>query len=294
MNTYVKEVQKISVITLFLNVLLSVLKFILGFFGNSVALIYDAIHSLSDAGTTIIVIIGARLGNKEEDDSHPYGHERIETMFVLCLSVILLVVGCLLFKSGAVNFYKIYKGDYLVEKPSKIALIAALVSILAKECMYRLTILKAVELKSSLLLSDAKHHRSDALSSVGSFIGIIGGINGIIWADSLASIAISLMIGYSGLELIKLATDELLDHCATEEDITIIRESILSVPGVLSLDVLKTRMFADKVYVDVEISVDATLSILEGHKIAEDVHEAVEKSNDKIKHCHVHVNPYME
>ena len=157
--------------------------------------------------------------------------------------------------------------------------------------MYRYTKKVAVKINSNALLADAWHHRSDALSSIGAFIGILGSMLGLNFFDPLASIIIALFIFKVAYDILKDALDKLLDHACSEEDVKTIKNLILSHENVLSIDDLKTRLFGSKMYVDVEIGGDSNLSLIEAHKIAEEIHELVEKKFMNFKHCMVHVNP---
>ena len=292
LDEYSRRLQSVATITLLLNIFLSVIKVVFGVIGYSNALIADGLHSFSDAGTTVIVIIGAKVGGREADDSHPYGHERYETICMLTLSVILILVGGNVFKSAVSDLLQINQKTYVPLTPSWITLIAAGTSIIVKELMYRYTMINARAIHSTLLEADAVHHRSDALSSVGSLLGIVGMQYGIIWADALASLVISLFIAYAGVELVKIATDELVDHSASPEELLVIAQAISGVSGVEKIDNIKSRKFADKLFIDVEISVDGSITVSEGHEIAEKVHIAAESVDKRVKHCNVHVNPY--
>ncbi len=292
MNNSREIIEKVSSVTLAANLLLCAGKLMAGIAGHSSALISDAIHSLSDAGTTVLVIVGARIGSRKDDASHPYGHERFETMCLLLLASILVLVGGMLFQSGFLSLMKIRGGTYVPVIPGIVTLAAALVSILVKEAMYRYTLHYARRIHSSLLESDAVHHRSDALSSVGSFIGIFGAMRGMVWADAAASLFISVLIAGSGFHLLKTAVNELVDHAASPEDIRQITDIVSHVEGVRRVDMVKTRQFADKIYVDIEASVDPLITVAAGHTIAESIHAAVETGCTTVKHCHVHINPY--
>jgi len=294
MKSNYEIIKKVSIVTLLFNFLLCILKIVVGMLGKSSALVIDGYHSFSDALTTIFVLIGAKIGDKEADESHPYGHERFETLILLGLSVIIISCGVCVCADSVRHLVLFFMGKFIPSVPSKLAFYIAIVSILVKEFMYQYTIRNANKINSSLLKSDAIHHRSDALSSIGSAIGIFGMFYDLLWADAVAGVFISILIIWSGVELIKVAGDELVDHSASKEEIAEIMQAVNSVAGIESLDNVKTRMFADKIYVDIEISVDGDISVKDGHAIAENVHDKVEEVNSKIKHCHVHVNPYLK
>lgn len=284
-----KLILQVSYLSIFVNVLLSVFKLVAGIVGNSVSMVSDAVHSISDVLSTFIVIIGVKISNKISDEDHPYGHERLESVMAIVLSILLLIVGLSIGKVGFTNLlnYKILD----ISIPTKLTLVAALLSILIKEGMYWVTLIISKKVNSSMLKADAWHHRSDALSSVGSLIGIYGARHGYIWLDSLASIIICLFILKIAFDIFKDSVDKLVDKACDSEVVTKYNKIIMSVDGVEHIDDLKTRVFADKVYVDVEICVNGMLTVLEGHEIAENVHNAIESCDNSVKHCTVHVNP---
>ena len=282
-----KIAYKVSIVTIIVNLFLTIIKLVAGIFGSSSAMISDAIHSASDVFSTLIVIVGVAISHKKSDKEHPYGHEKFECVAAIILAVLLAIVGTRIGLSGVKT---IIDGNE-IKIPSLLALIAALVSIITKEIMYRYTKKAATKINSNALLADAWHHRSDALSSIGAFIGILGSMLGLSFFDSLASIIISLFILKVAYDILKDALNQILDHACSEETINSIKETVLSNKDVLSIDDLKTRLFGSKMYVDLEIGLDSKLTLVEAHKIAEDVHKMVEKKFPHCKHCMVHVNP---
>jgi len=281
--------NKISKITIIANIALSILKILAGVFGKSSALIADGMHSFSDILSTVVVMLGLKLSEKPADESHPYGHERIEPALTKILAVILLVTALMIFYCGLTT---IIGGNYQI--PGNITIIAALISIFTKEWMYKYTKKGAEQIESSALLADAWHHRSDAFSSVGTLIGVVGAKLGYPILDPIASIVISLFIAKMAFEIYFKALNQLLDRAADSKTIEEIKKIILSVDGVLEIDVLKTRIHSNKIYVDVEISVDKDLSLIEAHNISENVHSQIESKLKRVKHCMVHVNPYLK
>lgn len=282
-------VYKVSIISIIINLLLSIGKLFAGFFGHSAAMISDGIHSASDVFTTFIVIAGAKLSYKKADAEHPYGHERLEYIAAILLSFILFLTGTGIGYSG---FETIYTGEYkTLQAPALMALIAALISILLKEAMFWYTRYYATLIDSGTLTADAWHHRSDALSSIGSFVGIFGARMGFPILDPLASILICLMIIYAAWEIFYDATEKLVDTAPDKKTINAIKKCVLGEKGVIRIDKLKARKFASKIYVDVEIEVNGSLSLHKAHEIAERVHNQVEATIPKVKHCMVHVNP---
>ena len=288
-DEFKKVANKVSFITIVQNVLLSVFKLFAGIFAHSNAMISDAVHSASDVFSTIIVIIGVKLASKESDKEHPYGHERLECVAAIVLSIVLLYTGI---KIGSQAVKDIIGGNYQsLQKPGMLALVATVVSIVTKEIMYWYTRHYAKKIDSSALMADAWHHRSDAFSSVGSLIGIGGAMFGFPVLDPLASVVICIFILKVAFDIFKDALDKMLDTSCSEEYEEKLADYIRKSRGVERLDLLRTRMFGNKVYIDAEIAVDGTLSLKDAHAIAEDVHDNVEKKFPNTKHIMIHVNP---
>ena len=282
----------VSIITIIGNIFLSIIKFLAGIFSHSGAMISDAIHTVSDVATTIIAMVGVTIGNLEEDSNHRYGHERIECIASLILSFILFITGL---EIGLEGIKLLLKNDLdLIETPGVFALVAAVISILVKELMFRYTISVARKIKSDSLKADAWHHRSDALSSVGALIGIVLSRMGYKIFDPIASILIAILICKVAIDIFLEATNKLVDKSCDYKTIEEIKKVVLKEKGVLGIDDIKTRIFASKIYVDIEISADGNKTLNETHKIAEKVHDKVEKKFADIKHIMVHVNPFEE
>ena len=288
---YVKTVNTVSTVTLVGNVLLSLAKLLTGIFAFSAALISDAAHSLSDCFSTIVVIIGVRISAKKSDKEHPYGHERMECLAALILSAMLLATAILIGWQG-VNTIIGIAGGAEIRQPTLLALIVALISVILKGWMYFYTENYAKKLNSSSLHGDAVHHLSDSLSSVGAFVGIIGAMCGITVLDPIASLLIGVMIVKAAWDICRMAVNQLVDKSADDASEKAIADAVLSTEGVERIDVLRTRQYGNKIFVDVEIAVCADLSLIEAHRIAERVHENVEHGTvSSVKHCMVHVNP---
>ncbi len=288
-NEFKKVANKVSFITILQNVLLSVFKLFAGIFAHSNAMISDAIHSASDVFSTIIVIIGVKLASKDSDKEHPYGHERLECVAAIVLSIVLLYTGI---KIGSQAVKDIIGGNYQnLQKPGVLALVAAVVSIATKEIMYWYTRHYAKKIDSSALMADAWHHRSDALSSVGALVGIGGAMMGFPVMDSIASIVIFVFIAKAAYDIFKDAMDKMVDHSCDDATEKEMRDFVLAQNEVLGIDLLHTRIFGNKIYVDVEIGVNGSYPLRKAHEIAEEVHEGIEKNFPKVKHVMVHVNP---
>lgn len=283
---------KVTIITIIGNLILSAFKFAAGIIAHSGAMVSDAVHSASDVFSSIIVIIGVKLSAKAPDKEHPYGHERMECVAAIILSVILLITGLFIGYNALSN---IIGGNYnQLKTPGILALIAAIISIVTKEAMFWYTKIYAKRIDSGALMADAWHHRSDAFSSIGALIGIAGARMGIHILDSIASIVICLFICKAAFDIFKDAINKMVDHSCDDPTEDAIRCLALSQDGVLSVDSLHTRVFGNKIYVDMEISADGNRTLNEAHAIAEMVHSAIENEFLKVKHIMVHVNPYKE
>ena len=282
-----KIAVNVSTVTIVINLALAGFKFLAGFLAHSGAMVSDAVHSASDVLATFIVILGVKLAGRDADRDHPYGHERLECVAALILGVILAATGLGIGWSG---IQKIIGGEALVV-PGTLALIAAVVSIVVKEGMFWYTWLAAKKIDSSALKAEAWHHRSDALSSVGSFAGILGARLGFPALDPVASVIICLFILKAAWDIMADALGKMTDHACPPAMVQEMADSILSQPGVLGLDTLNTRLFGDRVYVDVEIQADGDLPLKVTHATAQAVHDTLEKTFPQVKHCMVHVNP---
>ncbi len=271
------------------NAVLSAFKLFAGITARSDAMVSDSIHSASDIFSTVIVMTGVRLANKESDKEHPYGHERFECVAAVALAAVLFATGTGI---GWSAVQKIAAGSYGgLAMPGSLALVAALVSIVVKEAMYWYTYFPAKKLDSGALMADAWHHRSDALSSVGSFAGILGARMGFPVLDPLAGIIICLFILKAAANIFRDAAGKMTDRACDDETVAQMRRIILSQEAVEGVDRIRTRVFGDKIYVDVEISADGSATLEDAHETAQRVHDAIEEHFPKVKHCMVHVNP---
>lgn len=281
--------MRVSRVSIAGNLLLSVFKLAAGIAAHSTAMISDAVHSASDVFSTFIVIIGFRLSAKKADKEHPYGHERMECAAAIVLAAVLLVTGI---EIGRTAFSALFSGDAAaITVPGVLALIAAAVSIVGKELMYRYTIHYAKKINSPALKADAWHHRSDALSSVGALIGIAGARMGFPALEPIASIFICVFIIKAAAEIFKDAIDKMVDRSCGDETESRMKDLIESEDGVSSLVSLHTRLFGSRVYVDIVIAVDGDIPLTNAHEIAESVHRDIEENFPEVKHCMVHVDP---
>lgn len=286
-----KIAMRVSRNSIYGNLLISIAKFLAGVIGHSSAMISDAIHSASDVFSTIVVMIGVKIGGKESDKKHQYGHERLESVASLILALTLAVTGCGIGYGGLKTIIAGSEGAS-IQVPTALPLAAAILSIVAKEGMYWYTMRAAVQINSGALKADAWHHRSDALSSVGSLVGIGGAMLGYPILDPIASVIICVFILKAAFDIFRDAIGKMTDEACDDRMVEAVKALVVRQQGVLALDDIKTRMFGNKAYVDIEIAVDGNLLLKEAHNIAEKVHDEVEHNFPEVKHCMVHVNPY--
>ena len=279
----------VSVITIVQNLTLSVFKLAAGLIAHSGAMISDAVHSASDVMTTCVVMVGVKLANREPDKEHPYGHERLECVAALILAVLLGLTGLGI---GWTGVEKIRAGSQALVVPGRLA--AAVVSIVVKEAMYWYTRATAKKINSGALMADAWHHRSDALSSVGSFAGILGARMGFPVLDPAASVVICIFIIKASVHIFRDAISKMTDRSCDDDIISALGDTVRANEQVRAIDRLTTRLFGDKFYVELEIETDADIPLSQAHGIAQQVHDAVERDFPKVKHCTVLVNPARE
>ena len=290
-SDFEKIANRVSFITIMGNVLLSIIKLLAGIIAHSNAMISDAIHSASDVFSTIIVIIGIKISARKPDKEHPYGHERMECVAAIVLSIVLFITGLGI---GSTAVKNITSGSYnTLQIPGILALAAAILSIVCKEGMYWYTRYNARKIDSSALMADAWHHRSDAFSSIGALVGIAGARLGFPVMDSVASLVIFVFIIKAAYDIFKDAIDKMVDHSCDDKTEKEIRDCVMGNKDVLGIDLLQTRIFGNKIYVDVEIRANASYTLKEAHEIAESVHNDIEKNFPKVKHIMVHVNPAL-
>lgn len=283
-----RSATRVSMISIFGNTALSLFKLLAGILAHSGAMISDAVHSASDVLSSFVVIIGVKLSVKAPDREHPYGHERFECVAAIVLAVLLAVTGLLI---GYRAVQGIAGGAEAQTPPGLLALIAALVSILCKEGLYRYTAHYARKLRSAALMASAWDHRSDALSSVGALIGIAGARLGVPIMEPLASLVICVFILKAAYDIFRDAVGKMVDRAGDADTEEQLRACVLEQPEVLGIDRLQTREFGSRLYVDLEIRADGSLTLYEAHAIAEQVHDRIEKQFPAVKHIMVHVNP---
>lgn len=271
------------------NVILSLFKLFAGIAGHSSAMISDAVHSISDVFATFVAWLGVRLAAGKADREHPYGHERFECVASLILGLILAVTALEIGESGIRNILSGAQAER--EVPTVLPLAAAIISIAVKEGMFRYTMHYAKALHSQAFQADAWHHRSDALSSVASLIGIIAARIGFGIAEPITMVIICLFILKVAFDILKSALDGMLDTSCDVRYEQSLTDYLCSDSRVLRVDVLRTRKFGSRVFVEAEIAVDSELSLREAHDIAETLHDGVERDFPDVKHVLIHVNP---
>ena len=280
---------RVSTVTIAANTLLSLAKLAAGLLARSGAMVSDAVHSASDVFSTLIVMVGVKLSAKDSDREHPYGHERLECVAAIVLAVILLITGLFIGYEGLRRIVSAEAEPLPV--PGLLALAAAVVSIAVKEAMFWYTRRYARQLDSSALMADAWHHRSDALSSVGALLGIAGARLGFPVLDPLASVVICVFIGKAAADVFLDAVNKMVDRSCGEETENAIRRRALAHEKVSTVDLLRTREFGSRIYIEMEISVDGSVPLTEAHAVAESVHDDIETAFPKVKHIMIHVNP---
>ncbi|MDA3932073.1 MAG: cation diffusion facilitator family transporter [Tenericutes bacterium] len=287
-------IKKNTILTIIMNTLLAIAKIIGGVLGGSAVLVADGIQSVADIATNIVVFISAIFSKKDKDKTHPYGHEKFDSMVSIFLGFALLITAFQLGKDAAVRFYEMVFENAEVIKPMWYTWVIALMTIVVKELLFRKTTVDAKKARSQALMAQAWDHRSDTIVSFGSIIGIVGAIYGIGFLDPLASMVIALFIFRLGYKIIKTGVSQVIDESANDEQISKIKELVNENDKVRSIDEIKTRMFGLSIYVDLEISLDAHLSLEKAHQISEDIHDYIEKEMPDVIHCMIHVNPHEE
>lgn len=291
-----KKIYKATLIGSAVNAGLVLLKFLAGIFGRSSAMVADAVHSLSDFATDLIVLVFVKIAGKPRDRSHDYGHGKFETFATLVIGLILVAAGIGLMANGIELVARSVRGQVLGQ-PSMFALIIALVSIVSKEWLYRYTMRRGRELNSPAVQANAWHHRSDAVSSAGTLVGIAGAMFlGERWRilDPLAAIVVSVLIIRSGYQIMKPCVGELLEASLPEEQQRQIREAAMSVPGIAGIHNLRTRRIGSGIAVDFHATMDGSITLAEAHRIASEVERVLKEKFGTNSYINVHMEPARE
>ena len=283
---------KVSNVSIIGNTVLTVFKLLAGILAHSGAMVSDAVHSASDVLSSFVVIIGVKVASRASDETHPYGHERFESVAAIILAIILCFTGLFI---GHTAIEKLTAGaEAELTVPGVLALVAAIVSIVLKEAMYWYTRHFAKKIDSGALMAEAWHHRSDALSSVGSLIGICGARMGLKWFDPVASLLICGFIVKAAYDIFTNAIEKMVDHSCSPEMQENLRQYALSQAGVMGIKRLRGREFGNRIYVELELYADGSITLYESSKIAERVHRGIEKEFPKVKHILVRVDAAPE
>lgn len=288
-----KEIYKVTLVGSAVNAMLIVLKFIAGFVGRSSAMVADAVHSLSDFISDVIVLVFVKIAGKPKDKGHKYGHGKFETLATMIIGLLLIGAGIGLMINGTESVIRSLNGDTL-ERPTMLALIVAIVSILSKEWLYRYTIREGNKLNSQAVIANAWHHRSDAVSSLGTLIGISGAMFlGDKWRilDPIAAIVVSILIIKSGYDIVKPCISELLEASLPEEKEKEIISLVTGVPGIIYVHNLRTRRIGNGIAVDLHAKMDGNLSLNEAHEKATEAENAIRRKFGENSIINIHMEP---
>ena len=288
-----KGIYKVTIVGSIVNFLLLVFKFFAGIAGHSAAMLADAVHSLSDFITAIVVIVFVRIAGKPEDKGHDYGHGKYETLATAIIGLLLLCVGFGIFWNAASSIYTFLQGGQL-ESPGVVALVAALVSIVSKEILYQYTVIQGKKLNSQAVVANAWHHRSDALSSIGTAIGIGGAILlGDHWRvlDPIAAVVVSFFIMKVSVQLLIPCVDELLEKSLPDDVEKEIEQTVLSFPGVSQPHHLRTRRIGSYYAIEIHVRMDGKITLEEAHGTATAIENKLKEMFGKGTHVGIHVEP---
>lgn len=296
MDAREREIYRVTLIGSAVNAVLIVLKFIAGIVGKSSAMIADAVHSLSDFITDVIVLVFVKIAGKPRDKGHDYGHGKFETFATMIIGLLLSLAGVGLLANGIDLVIKSCNGHTL-ERPTMLALVIAVVSILSKEWLYRFTAAKGREVNSQAVVANAWHHRSDAISSAGTLVGVAGAMFlGDSWRilDPVAAIVVSLFIIKSGYDIMKPSVNELLESSLPEAQETEIRQLVLGVPGIISVHNLRTRRIGNGIAVDMHAKMDGSISLTEAHSRASAAEKAIRERFGTNAIINIHMEPVTD
>ncbi len=281
-----------TLFTMLINSILAVAKMVAGILGNSAVLISDAVNSIGDIATNIVVYVSAIFSRKESDSDHPYGHEKYDSIISIFLGFAIIITAYIVGRAAIITLYDLLVNGIAIASPAWYALIVAAATILVKELLFRKTKKDALKAKSSALMAQAWDHRSDTIASFGAVIGISGALMGWGFLDPVASIVIALFILRMGIKIVLSGISQVVDKSADEEIEEQIKQIVFKHTDVRSLDDIKTRMFGMKLYVDLEIGMDFSFTLERAHEVAEEIHDEIENQVSGVLHCMIHINPY--
>ena len=287
-NRY-EEAEKVTILSIIWNIILTIIKVLAGLLGKSNAMVADGLHSASDIISSIGVLIGNKIAKTPNDKEHNYGHEKAETLVSFLLSMLLIFVSIKISLGGINSLFHLDT----VQIPTILPLIVSVISIGIKEYQYRITIKVAKKINSSSLKADAWHHRSDALSSVAAFIGVGGSLLGFKALDPIATVIVGLFVAKVGFNILKDASNELMDYSIDEDEEKKILNIAKNTKGVLNIGDLKTRKHGSMAYVDLTICVNKDLTVIEGHEIAHNLEVSILENIKIVKGITVHVEPCL-
>jgi len=277
-----------TLVSVVVNIVLSAVQILAGLFSHSAGLIADGVHSLSDLLADFVVLLANHQGQKEADDDHQYGHLRYENAASLFLGLLLLVVGIGMLWSAVVKI----QSPELIPKVHVIALWVALFGLVAKECLFRYMLSVAERIRSSMLIANAWHARSDAAASLVVAFGISGNLMGYTLLDPIAAMIVGILIGRMGWKFAWDAMSDLTDRAVSPEEYEAIRLTLRETPGVLGLHDMRTRKVGDLIIVDVHLELDANLTVMQGHQIATEASDRVMR-NHQVLNVMTHVDPVL-
>lgn len=288
-----KEIYKVTLVGSAVNAVLIMLKFVAGFVGRSSAMVADAVHSLSDFISDVIVLVFVKIAGKPKDKGHDYGHGKFETLATVIIGILLMFAGLGLMINGIEAVIRSFHGEAL-ERPTMLALIVAVVSIVSKEWLFRYTISSGKKFNSQVVIANAWHHRSDAISSVGTLIGISGAMFlGEKWRilDPIAAIVVSILIIKSGYDIVKPCIGELLEASLPEDKEHEIENLVLSVPGIIFIHNLRTRRIGNAIAVDLHAKMDGSIPLSEAHEKATAAENEIKRVFGKNSLINIHMEP---
>lgn len=289
-----QNIKKIITASLLLNIILTLIKTTFGYIGGSASLFSDGINSLSDVALSLAMLFVMKKANQKADYDHPYGHEKYEGFLNVVLGLVIMMTACLIMFEGLSSLYDFFIHHIESEKPLSITIYVALVSIMIKLMLAWMNVKASKKYQSAILKTDSKNHLADVLATLASLAGIVFALNGFLYVEAIASILIGILIFISAFKVLLEAKTYLVDESPDQRVVEDIRSFVCSIEGVKSVDDLKVRKHMMRLYVDIEIGVDYSLTFLKAHAIAERVHLACEKEFKEIIHCMVHANPNHE
>ncbi|WP_299981483.1 cation diffusion facilitator family transporter [Desulfobacula sp.] len=285
------QIQNITLIGLVINILLSVTKFLIGFFGNSQAVVADALHSFSDTTSDLVILFGVKYWTAPPDDDHPYGHQKIESFITIIIGLILILVACIIGYNGIISLQE--RNQHQLKW---IVIIGPLISIIIKELLFRVTYKVGIKTNSSSLKANAWHHRTDALSSIPVLVAVVASLIDprLGFLDHIGAIVVSAFIIKIGLEIFFTNINDLLDTGISKEKIIEMEKTINHIQNVRGVHKLRTRKLANYIYIDLHLEVDGELSVIQGHDISEEVKQTLIQNNPKIIDVMIHLEPCQE